>query len=513
MKLWGKQEGRTEKRRGHSLLQTYLISLMSLCLSVCMLLGTTMAWFTSGVVVPENEIYVGTLDVDLLWNGKSLKAETLAEGEPAKLFDDSIHWYPDHVETQTLTVLDQGEIAFTYKLTLTPGMDANGAILDKDSSNAVIEDQELLKHFRSMFVVYAREGAPAEGEEVTSQDLMDATIWDQIGDLNQIYENGLSVFSGESEAMQPDAEGNKMAVHTFAVWMDPDTKFRTEEPEGETEGENAEEPAAEYTADDFQGFRLNFNIKLVANQIGTPEQVATEEQLLAALADGRSVVLMNDLELTQNVVLNNTMINGDGKKLNIPESTGNDCAVTTTGGTIRDLTILGNGYNKGQAIGSGYSGENVQTGNLYIDHVKIDSVLYALYGKGDGNCKVVVTNSELHGGIHYDNVTGVDFVNCTISGSDAADAFMQICGNTGFTDCTFDQFSLSLKDAIAEGSVISFTNCVFLGDGEQTVAVTAENAASLFGASISEALVNQLSGCTIEVDGVKVDTSGWASAN
>lgn len=513
MKLWGKHEGRAEKQRGHSLLQTYLISLMSLCLSVCMLLGTTMAWFTSGVVVPENEIYVGTLDVDLLWNGKSLKTEPLAEGEPTKLFDDSIHWYPDHVETQTLTVLDQGEIAFTYKLTLTPGMDANGAILDKDSSNAVIEDPEQLKHFRSMFEVYAREGALAEGEEVTSQDLRDATVWKRIGDLNEIYENGLSVFSGASEAMQPDAEGNRMAVHTFAVWMNPDTEFRTEAPEGENEGENAEEPAAEYTADDFQGFRLNFNIKLVANQIGTPEQVTTEEQLIAALTGGRSVVLMEDLELSQNIVLNNTMINGGGKMLNVPESTGYDCAITATGGTIRDLTILGNGYDKGQAIGSGYSGENVQTQNLYIDNVKIDSVLYALYGQGDGKCKVVVTNSELHGGIHYDNVTGVDFVSCTLSDSNAANAFMQICGNTGFTDCTFDQLSLTLKDAIAEGSTISFTNCRFLGDGEQTVAVTAENVASLFGATVSEALVNQLSGCTIVVDGVQVNTSGWANAN
>lgn len=498
MKRWGNHadtpvKRSPEKRRNRSLLQTYLISLMSLCLSVCMLLGTTMAWFTSGVEVTQNEIYVGTLDVDLLLDGKSLKHK---EGEEqVKVFDSSIIWCPDHVEVRTLTVVDEGEIPFTYKLGLSAGKDDEGTDLDMDRGQKQITDEEALRNFRSQFQVYAKVGEA--DAETSSQDLIEANGWVLIGTLQEIYENEWPICTGESEKMEvfeKDGEEQRRAVCSIAVRMIAEPVFTEQS----------------YTANDFQGYTLNFNIKLVANQLGAPETVKDEAQLAAMLEAGRNVTLAEDMdgtELTAPILLKNGVLNGNDISLSVPKDTGYDCGIATTGGTIRNLTIQGDS-NGSRAIGSGSSGTIKLTQNLYIDNVKIDYVQYAINGNGNGNCKVVVTNSEIYGWLSYAGLTSFDFVNCTIGEENSYDGYMVVYGNTSFTDCTFVNFDMCAADTMAENTTLSFTNCT--NDGTK---VTAENFRSLFLAPGDETDFNKLKNCTIMVDGVPVDTSGWTGAN
>lgn len=511
MKRWGKDGGTPaaspKKRRNRTLLQTYLVSLVSLCLSVTMLLGTTMAWFTSNVEVPENEIYVGTLDVDLLWEGESLKVNTLAGGEQRKVFDKDITWYPDHVEVRSLTVIDQGEIPFTYRLTLTPGVDEDGVPKDGpevwDIGLTEEERLELLSDFRRQFNVYVKEG-PCE-ETISAQDLADVTEWTLVGNLQQIYEDELSVFAGESEKMiETEVEGEKLcgATYSIAIHMNPEY-----DPAPAVTGEEGP------SLNDFQGNMLNFTIKLVANQLGAPELVKDTEQMALLLKDGASVTLADSAEgytLEQNLMLNNGVLDGKGQSLYVPVDTGYDCGITTTGGTVRNLKIFGT-YNSSRAIGSGSSGDTVLTRNLYIDNVTIDSVQYAINGSGDGKSKVVVTNSEIYGWLSFANITSFDFVGCTIGEGDSYDGYMAVYGNTSFTKCVFDKFDLCGRDNMAEDTTITFTDCLY-GDGTSNrVKVTAANFKDLFMLADDEEDFYKLKNCTILVDGEKVDTTNWGN--
>lgn len=515
MKLWGKEAAApaapVKERRNRTLLQTYLVSLLSLCLSVTMLLGTTMAWFTSNVEVPSNEIYVGTLDMDLLFEGKSLRTDAQAGGEPRKVFDsEDIIWYPDHVEVRSLTVVDQGEIPFNYRLTLIPGVDENGNPLDggPEGWNAGLSEEERLKllaNFRSQFNVYVKEGV--QEEPIIAQDLADVTEWTLVGNLQEIYDGELSVFAGASEELtETEVDGKKLrsADYSIAIHMVAE----------DSDIAALADPAAEAPArNDFQGFTLNFTIKLVATQVGAPEVVKDTKQMALMLEDGCSVTLAqaeNGYTLEENLRLNNSVLDGSGQSLYVPKDTGYDCGITTTGGTVRNLKIYGT-YTSSRAIGSGSTGDTVLTRNLYIDNVTIDSVQYAINGSGDGKSKVVVTNSKIYGWLSFANISSFDFVECTIGEGGSYDGYMVVYGNTSFTKCVFDKFDMCGRDSMAEGTTITFTDCLY-GDGTNNpVKVTAENFKTLFMLQGDEADFYKLKSCTIIIDGVKVDTTGWGN--
>lgn len=505
MKFMQKQAGAPEmpspkKQIKRSLLQSYLISLMSLCVSVCMLLGTTMAWFTSSVTVPSNEIYVGTLDMDLLLKigDEFVTLKPDENGAQPKVFGDDIVWFPDHVQVRTLKVQDLGDIPFTYKLTLTPGVDGQGNVLDQDEDDLALPQDEL-DHFRAQFNVYVKQGEPDRPVD-SAQDLVAENGWTLVGNLYELYSRELPVFRGASADLQDpnvtkaagEPEPPKEAVYTIAVQMNPEyVKLPTDQAE--------DEPY------DFQGYTLNFNIKLVASQTGTPEVVKEEAQLAALLESGYSVTLSGDIDLEQGVSLNYGVLDGIGThKLAMSDEMEQIYAVTTTGGTIRNLTIQGKGYRESVAIGSGSDGTALLKRNLYIDHVVIDNVQYALLGKGDptAKCKVVVTNSTISGGILYQNVASLDFVGCTLGESANAYGSMTVSGNTTFTGCKFVSFKLSAS-GINEECKLVFTDCTADTGGAEPVKVTKENVLSLLG--ISGGNGSDWSKCTIVVNGETVN--------
>ena len=122
MKRIGKYEKKPEpkaqkKKTANPLLQTYLTSLLCMVLCVTMFLSTTMAWFTDEVGSHGNQIYVGNLSMQLTWNN-GVNTVNLASAENANtpIFGDSVVWTPGHMEARELTLTNDGNMDFSYRL-------------------------------------------------------------------------------------------------------------------------------------------------------------------------------------------------------------------------------------------------------------------------------------------------------------------------------------------------------------------------------------------------------------
>lgn len=472
-----------QKSAKSSLLQTYLVSLISLCLTVTMLLGTTMAWFTTSVDVPQNEIYAGTLDVDLQLMNPTMTADgdgqaqwtslkTDERSTPTMVFDGDAPWQAGLVQVRTFKIIDNGDIPFTYCFSLTPSQ-GKALVTVRDSAETQVDIQSELAFLES-FEVYTRIG---DAVGFQNGDLLNPKEWTLVGTLDQLLSgktvNGtttydavdMEVFRGGRENMvvDKDQQGNDLppcVIHSVAIKM-------------------SEDAVSEVDADvDYSGYQLNFGIKLVANQMGTPEVVVDADKLAALLDQGYSVKISNDIELDNTLNLNGNLLNGQVAEenklpvLKITDEMTDTPAITTTGGTVRYVKIMGADYKDSKAIVT--NGEQVLKQNLYIDHVTIDGVATAIQVEGDGKSKVQVTNSTITGAIDCKGVSSVDFVSCTLGNTNFANGSMIVDSNVTFTNCDFTakevvKFLLlpenGQRDGAQEKIVVTFDNCTV--DGQQ----------------------------------------------
>ncbi|MBE5787935.1 MAG: hypothetical protein E7324_10440 [Clostridiales bacterium] len=96
----------TTRKFGRTLLVAALA--LSLVLSIT---GGTIAWFTDSVESANNVITSGNLDVEVLANGESIQNKTT-------LFDDVSKWEPGAVAWENLTVVNKGNLALKYEMTV-----------------------------------------------------------------------------------------------------------------------------------------------------------------------------------------------------------------------------------------------------------------------------------------------------------------------------------------------------------------------------------------------------------
>ena len=179
-------------------LQTYLASLMSLLLCVSMFFGTTFAWFTSNVVNSGNEIYIGTLQADLLLGGVSLK-----DNPTTKVYDNTIHWQPGTTVLRTLMVENKGDLDFTYELTFTDGAVAGGTAAD----------------IAQYFEVYVIVGE-ADPSTTIDQIRDDTSQWSAAASLATIL-NGQPLMSGTIQ--KEDGDQAQTNTITVALHMKEET--------------------------------------------------------------------------------------------------------------------------------------------------------------------------------------------------------------------------------------------------------------------------------------------------
>ena len=255
MRKYGKYErrpdaGDAEKPgRKSTLLQTYFISLIGLVICVTMFFGTTYAWFTSELNNGGNEIYIGTLNVELDKksgaNWESLSAVTNGVNT-TKLYTDGVRWEPGYTSLETLRVTDKGDLAFNYALSFTNGK------LDGDPAG---DWQNVAKWF-DVWVYHNAANEipnPANYAEITA----DNSGWVHVGTLADVL-GGKNVFAG---TMEPADVFQKETSHIYTIAL-------------HMMGENVEHSQI----DALMGKKLELSVKLIATQQGAGQATAAAAQ-------------------------------------------------------------------------------------------------------------------------------------------------------------------------------------------------------------------------------------------
>ena len=133
----GVKRNKTQKERSNDMRQekkvggtkrALLTSVLALVLSLAMLAGTTFAWFTDTASTGVNRIVSGNLDVGLkYWDKESgwLDAE-----DSKDLFDENALWEPGYTQIVYLKVKNDGNLALTYAMQITPVHETVGVNVD-----------------------------------------------------------------------------------------------------------------------------------------------------------------------------------------------------------------------------------------------------------------------------------------------------------------------------------------------------------------------------------------------
>ena len=91
-------------------------SVLSVLLCVAMLLGSTWAWFTDTVSSNGNKIVAGNLKADLIHVGGEEGENVSIKENPKHLIFDCDKWEPNYTVMETLKVVNNGNLAFKFRL-------------------------------------------------------------------------------------------------------------------------------------------------------------------------------------------------------------------------------------------------------------------------------------------------------------------------------------------------------------------------------------------------------------
>ena len=134
----GVKRNKTQKERSNDMRQekkvggtkrALLTSVLALVLSLAMLAGTTFAWFTDTASTGVNRIVSGNLDVGLKYWGGAESGWLTAE-DSKKLFDENALWEPGYTQIVYLKVENNGNLALTYAMQITPVHETVGVNVD-----------------------------------------------------------------------------------------------------------------------------------------------------------------------------------------------------------------------------------------------------------------------------------------------------------------------------------------------------------------------------------------------
>lgn len=122
---------RQEKKVGGTK-RALLTSVLALVLSLAMLVGSTFAWFTDTASTGVNRIVSGNLDVGLqYWGvGENGQKKWLTAENSEDLFDENALWEPGYTQIVYLKVKNDGNLALTYAMQITPVHETVGVNVD-----------------------------------------------------------------------------------------------------------------------------------------------------------------------------------------------------------------------------------------------------------------------------------------------------------------------------------------------------------------------------------------------
>ena len=153
---------RQEKKVGGTK-RALLTSVLALVLSLAMLVGSTFAWFTDTASTGVNRIVSGNLDVGLeYWDKESgwLDAE-----DSKDLFDENALWEPGYTQIVYLKVKNNGNLALTYAMQITPVHETVGVNVDGEEFKL----SDYIKFGWRTFTVDEEAGAPVALDREAAQ--------------------------------------------------------------------------------------------------------------------------------------------------------------------------------------------------------------------------------------------------------------------------------------------------------------------------------------------------------
>ena len=190
--------------------------------------------------------------------------------------------------------------------------------------------------------------------------------------------------------------------------------------------------------------------------------VKTADELVAALAEGEGVYLLNDITVAATKggynkagILQNKAqtIDGGGHTLTVTGAGATwDCAIYTNGGIIRNLTVAG-------AMRGIFTAG--QSSDLHIENVVFKNVIYTFNSDGTMPANpfgVYVSNSTVNGWTsHSDMHTEVVYTNCSF-GEGSGYKYARPYGKTSYVNCTFCAGYSIDKTRTTD---LTFTNCTW----------------------------------------------------
>ena len=235
-------------------------------------------------------------------------------------------------------------------------------------------------------------------------------------------------------------------------------------------------------AKDYGGYKI---------VVGNTAFVATEAELVAALAAGKNVILTSDIDMEAATIApygnkygikhDGGVIDGNGHALHI-EVYGDDYGIMTSGGTIRNIKLDAGC----RAIMVMYAKEDIILDNVYVCG---DDVLYPIntgeYAVVEG-VKLIVSNSQFGGWTSFAGIESASFTNCTFIVGEYGygwpyDCLVKPYVNTTFKNCEFtidedgNGYYLDLS-SLGAGCKVTLENCTAGG-----TKITAANYNNLLG--------------------------------
>ena len=303
-----------------------LITTIGLFMSLVLLIGTSYAWFQDNISSKNNTISSGILDVMLTHDDNGVETEVT---ETTVLFDDIANgkWEPGVMAVERFTIKNNGNLALIYDITL------NISNAMKNAEGKTLAD--VLKIAYTTEVVANRTDALA----LTYMSLEDFIISGSFDDNN-----------------------TEDKVYTVVIYWEP----------SENDGWFQDGTNIAYTID--LGINLSATQKSSENDSFGNDydveagfvKVTNEQQLLLMLSAGRSVILLNDITLTEGTKIpdgDDVIINMNGKTITIDDNTSSSYIFYNQLGAT--LKITGDGTFD---IGSSKSILFVPFGDLIIEN-------------------------------------------------------------------------------------------------------------------------------------------------
>ena len=214
-----------------------------------------------------------------------------------------------------------------------------------------------------------------------------------------------------------------------------------------------------------------------------PEVATNVADLQANLAEGKNVVLANDVTITDSEAITAPYGNKTALSQNGGVFDGNDNTITSTLAGDSYIYMTNGGTTKNVNITGAFRGIMIMspTQTVYLENVVSGGkgVVYAFNtGEGDSTQDVVATNCTFNGWCSWSEIKSATFTNCTFGqGSEYSNVIGRIGRpyvNTLFEGCAFcSKYYIDLSGLKADQKVI-VKNCTVNG-----VKITAENWTSL----------------------------------